>query len=100
MDKVTDINKGKPVKDLVADQDKPDVTRILVEYSDGSTKEVHKGAVVTEKPIEGNLDQLALEVEFKDMKGDEVFNLMQGLFVIACQILQITADDEAPENEE
>lgn len=95
MDNVTDINKDKQVKDLTADQDRPDVTRILVEYSDGSTKEVEQGAVITMTPVD---QSITVNAEFKDMNGKEAAHFFEAMLTMSCQVLGIN-DDSDPENE-
>jgi hypothetical protein len=93
-DNVIEMKAGKPVKDLVADQDRPDVTKITVEYSDGTVKELKQGVTMEMGTDPENPKAATLMIEALNLNGEEFITLTQGMFTLACQILGINDEDQ------
>lgn len=98
MEKVTDITpkKEKLVKDLVADKDKPTVTKIMVEYSDGTKKELQQGVTLEMVLDPEDTKNARILIESLNLNRKEFITLTQGMFTLSCQILGIGDVENEP----
>lgn len=79
------------INNLKADQERPNITSIIVGYDNDTKRGIQKGAVLTLDPVEGT-NEHKLGIEFINATGADMDTFFMGMFQLSCQALNITTE--------
>lgn len=83
MSKSKEIMLGDNAKAVVSDE--PRISKVIIEYTDGTKKEVNKAVVsmLKKDKEEEDLDEYCLKSEICNMKSEEVNHMLVGFVFMA-----------------